>query len=141
MGIQKLYGGSDYSSLFANYKVPSIGAVAPVEEGMPSVSEVRTQSEPGIEKTASDDIGPLRQDTEPVRRGNVDVRELSLTFNAGEDFGYIGSESDIENLDMQKAISDMRKDELLKQYQYFVGSAQNLFSGSADSDGQVFLKY
>ena len=39
-----------------------------------------------------------------------------------DDFGYIGRDSDIHSLDVEKAISDMRKDQILQQYQYFVGS-------------------
>lgn len=33
-----------------------------------------------------------------------------------------GADSDLANLDMQKAISDMKKDGVLQQYQYFVGT-------------------
>lgn len=33
-----------------------------------------------------------------------------------------GAESDIRSLDMEKAISDMRKDQVLQQYQFFVGT-------------------
>ena len=32
-----------------------------------------------------------------------------------------GRESDLASLDMEKAVSDMQKDQALMQYQYFVG--------------------
>lgn len=32
-----------------------------------------------------------------------------------------GADSDIRSLDVEKAVSDMQKDELIHQYQYFVG--------------------
>lgn len=32
-----------------------------------------------------------------------------------------GSESDIHSLDVEKALSDMHKDQVLQQYQFFVG--------------------
>ena len=32
-----------------------------------------------------------------------------------------GADSDIRSLDVAKAVSDMQKDELIHQYQYFVG--------------------
>lgn len=58
--------------------------------------------------------------------------DISLTFNANEDFEYLGQDSDIRNLDMEKAISDMKKDQILQQYQYFVGSSKDLFQNTAD---------
>ena len=69
----------------------------------------------------------------------ADLEDVSLTFNKEESFDYIGSESGLDNLDMQKAISDMKKDEVLQGYQYFVGSAQNLALQNSD-DGAVFRK-
>ena len=50
------------------------------------------------------------------------VEDISITFHKQDDFGYIGRDSDIHSLDVEKAISDMRKDQILQQYQYFVGS-------------------
>lgn len=35
-----------------------------------------------------------------------------------------GADSDINNLDVEKAISDMKKDQVLMQYQFFVGESQ-----------------
>lgn len=53
---------------------------------------------------------------------NAALDDISLTFHKQDDFGYIGRDSDIHSLDVEKAISDMRKDQILQQYQYFVGS-------------------
>lgn len=53
---------------------------------------------------------------------NAALEDISVTFNKQDDFGYIGRDSDIHSLDVEKAISDMRKDQILQQYQYFVGS-------------------
>lgn len=68
----------------------------------------------------------------------ADLENISLTFNKEDSFDYIGSESSLANLDVQKAISDMKKDSVLQEYQYFVGSSQNLFTNPAD--GMVFQK-
>lgn len=35
-----------------------------------------------------------------------------------------GADSDIANLDVEKAISDMEKDQILMQYQFFVGESK-----------------
>lgn len=70
----------------------------------------------------------------------ADLEQVSLTFNKEDNFGYIGMDSSLDNLDMQKAISDMQKDQVLQSYQYFVGSADSLFGGMPSEDGTVVLK-
>ena len=70
----------------------------------------------------------------------ADLDHVSLKFNKEESFGYIGMDSSLDNLDMQKAISDMQKDRVLQSYQYFVGSADNLFGEQSSADGMVVLK-
>ena len=40
---------------------------------------------------------------------------------------------------MQKAISDMQRDSVLQDYQYFIGSSDDLLKFE-DEDGKVFLK-
>lgn len=35
-----------------------------------------------------------------------------------------GTDSDLFNLDVEKAISDMKKDQVLQQYQFFIGESQ-----------------
>mgnify|MGYP005761748611 FL=1 len=56
------------------------------------------------------------------QKPNAALEDISITFHKQDDFGYIGRDSDIHSLDVEKAISDMRKDQILQQYQYFVGS-------------------
>lgn len=56
------------------------------------------------------------------KKSNATLEDISITFHKQDDFGYIGRNSDIHSLDVEKAISDMRKDQILQQYQYFVGS-------------------
>ena len=62
----------------------------------------------------------------------ADLEKISLIFNKTDSFDYLGSESGLENLDVMKAVSDMRKDEVLQEYQYFVGSSQNFVFQSED---------
>lgn len=137
MGIGSI---TDYNSLLANYRVPQI-PVADVEKIQSnSANAVKNSQQTDIQSDVND-IDLSIEEKSPVRSQNADVRELSLTFNAGEDFGYIGQDSDLGNLDMQKAISDMKRDSILQQYQYFVGTADNLFPQSSNEDGAVFLKF
>ena len=75
---------------------------------------------------SSDQINPGKagQAAEQTQKSsaNAALDDISLTFHKQDDFGYIGRDSDIHSLDVEKAISDMRKDQILQQYQYFVGS-------------------
>ena len=72
----------------------------------------------------------------------VDPKNLSLNFNAGETYDYIGKDSSMELLDMEQVISDMKKDSVLEQYRYFVGAkeAAEEFAGGLSGDGIVIVK-
>jgi len=50
-----------------------------------------------------------------------------------------GAESDIFKLDMEKIISDMKKDEVLLEYQFFVNSAGGLGSPAASNVTEQFV--
>lgn len=129
------YGITDYGSYFRNYRIPDISEVSP--------GQLKQQ-----EQLKPDDVQlqdkKVIEEKEPVRNPaakNADLENISLKFNNGEDYGYIGMDSDIEKLDMQKAISDMKRDSILWQYQYFVGSAQNILSENRFEDGIVVPKF
>ena len=69
-------------------------------------------------------------------RQNASLEDISLSLNEPGAFEMKGRESDILSLDMEKAVSDMQKDQALMQYQYFVGD--NNLLGS--EDGIVIAK-
>ena len=69
-------------------------------------------------------------------RQNASLEDISLSLNEPSGFEMKGRESDILSLDMEKAVSDMQKDQALMQYQYFVGD--NNLMGS--EDGIVIAK-
>lgn len=126
---------SDYGGFYNSYKVTDIPKV--------DVEAVKKQDE---EKLASENALPsipaVPEVKEPdLRTKTADLDNISLTFNKGDDYSYLGSEFEIEKLDINQAISDMRKDKILEDYQYFVGT-QN-FAGDSlnNADGKVFLKF
>ncbi len=133
-------GISDYSNLFYNYKVPEIPAVD--LERLTKKTEAISESDSVAINTqpVSQDIDLTIEEVQP-KREMAKISDISLTFNTGEDYGYIGRDSDINSLDMKKAISGMKKDQVLQQYQYFVGDAQKMLPYNAGEDGLVFLKY
>ncbi len=112
MGIN---GINDYSNLIGNYRVPSIPRVS-VEE----VKEQDRQAALQSQQVASPKLQDLDLQAKP--RNDAALEDISLTFNKGDDYGYIGKDSDIYSLDVENAISDMQKDNILKQYQFFVGN-------------------
>lgn len=127
MDIQGING---YSSRVQNHYMPSIPGIGLEEAGrqdetagVPAAGRQRVHEEASAE----------------VSRKEALLEDLSITFNRQEDFGYLGKDSDIHSLDMEQAISDMKKDQVLQQYQYFVGSSRNLFIES--EDGMVVPKF
>ena len=69
-------------------------------------------------------------------RQNASLEDISLSLNESSSFSMKGKDSDISSLDMEKAVSDMQKDQALMQYQYFVGDT-NLVN---NEDGIVIAK-
>lgn len=134
MGIGSV---SDYTSLLQNYTVPVIPGIGsekvqasffvPQENAVPDAAAAR-ESLPAVMSEQND---TLRRDTA--------LENVFIAFNRQEGFGYIGRDSDIYSLDVEKAIDDMKKDQVLHQYQYFVGSSRNLY-GVEDIDGTVVQK-
>ena len=130
MGIN---GINNYSNFINNYRIPSIPSV--------SVDEVKRQDEelkklassPALESTLQDAASSAKP------RNDAALEDISITFNKGDDYGYIGKDSDIYSLDVENAISDMQKDNVLKQYQFFVG---NTGTGALvdNADGVVIPK-
>ncbi|MCR5673532.1 MAG: hypothetical protein K6F87_07450 [Lachnospiraceae bacterium] len=89
-----------------------------------SQQEVKEQEAPKAQELdlRLDDIRP---------RKNATLEDISLSLNDNKAFEMKGKDSDLESLDMEKAVSDMQKDQALMQYQYFVGESniQNFEDG------------
>lgn len=113
-GVNGIGGMQDYSIQMPDYtKQPAKTVI--VEE---------LQQESRVASSDQIDISPAEntQVAEKKPSANAALEDISLTFHKQDDFGYIGRDSDIHSLDVEKAISDMRKDQILQQYQYFVGN-------------------
>ena len=134
--------GSIYDSIHNSYGMQQIQTTYfdnPDRTGI--LEDVSPQDkQPGL-SGQSDNLTAV---TEPVQENPAsrmaDLEQVSLKFNKEDGFEYIGMDSSLDNLDMQKAISDMQKDEVLQSYQYFVGSAASLFGGQLSEDGMVVMK-
>lgn len=84
-------------------------------------------------------VAKTEEATVPVERKNTALEDVSLTFLKDDTYDMIGSESDLSKLDMQKAISDMQKDKILQDYNYFVGSSV-MQQRNISEDGVVVAK-
>ncbi|MCR5301327.1 MAG: hypothetical protein K6E49_02680 [Lachnospiraceae bacterium] len=94
-----------------------------------------TGRQQGREQVAAPSAIDLRlNDIRP--RQNATLEDISLSLNEPSGFEMKGRESDLEDLDIEKAVSDMQKDQALMQYQYFVGDS-GLYNGE---DGIVIAK-
>ena len=134
MGIQ-IYQGMGSLSTYSNYHRPEIKQVS--EEEVRRLDQEQQQADP---QQSIPDYSRMHNLTAQDRRAKaVDLENISLTFNKTDSFDYLGSESGLENLDIMKAVSDMRKDEVLLEYQYFVGNSQNFAFQS--EDGVVIPKF
>lgn len=127
MGVSSIY-----SSVLQNYSVPTIPTV--------SVEDIRRQD--ALLATQETGLQTYEAPSAPtIRKPDAAIEDISLTFNRQEDFSYLGQDSDIHSLDVERAISDMQKDWMLQQYQYFVGSAREMYAGAQTPDGIVIPKF
>lgn len=97
-----------------NYRMPNITKVDDIQPSQ----NITTKEQP--ETQSIENVTQPIENRKPVI---ADLENISIGFNKQDDYSYIGKDVDIEQLDMQKAISDMKKDSLFHQYQFFVRSA------------------
>ena len=127
-------GLSEYGGLYNNYRVVDIPRV--------DFDEVKAQDEIKKAEEVSSVLSlPESNETVPdLRSKSADLDNISLTFNKQDDYSYLGMDFNIESLDMDQAISDMRRDSILEDYQYFVGSADRINDAFQSEDGKVVIK-
>ncbi|MCR4611771.1 MAG: hypothetical protein K5644_07730 [Lachnospiraceae bacterium] len=66
----------------------------------------------------------VKQDENSDRK-LLDSYDYASAYDASKEYSMKGSESELKNLDVVRAISDMQKDRAISQYQYFVGDNNN----------------
>lgn len=133
MSIDKL---GQYGGFYSPYKISQIEQVS-VEEVKRQEALTDGQMLPNV-ATPQADYVPEAQNRAP-RMANLE--DISLSFNVNETYDYIGKDADLKNLDMMSAISDMHKDGVLQQYQYFVGPKDLMGTVVASTpDGMVIQK-
>lgn len=107
-----------YGGFYNQYRLPEIPSVS-VEDVKKQNLEADAQEQKALTGTPAMQEYTSQPHSQAPRM--ADLEDISLTFNKNETYGYIGKDASLENLDMMSAISDMQKDKVLEQYQYFVG--------------------
>lgn len=114
------------------------------EQTAKQTSEIKDTKPDPIQEAQQSDMHEITtvedSSDELLQRKNTDPQDILLTFKKNADFSQIGSSSSLDSLDMKKAISDMQRDSILQEYQYFVGSSKSLVQYNSD-DGSVIQKF
>lgn len=128
MGIGRIGG------VYGSYPIEPVKRVEP--------DAVRRQDEVQKSQEKASFAGVPNTQKAQNDRSQTELEDISLRFNAGDTYDYIGKDSSLELLDMEQVISDMKKDSVLEQYRYFVGApdGENGFSGGLSGDGVVIIK-
>lgn len=77
--------------------------------------------------------------TAPIEQ-NFSSYDFAQTYRPDETYELKGRDSDLESLDVQKAVSDLGKDQVLQQYQYFVGSNEDSVTKTSVAAAQQNLR-
>lgn len=132
MGIGNI---SDYGSMLQSYRMPSIPSVDVNEAALQSVPEERSRIPDTPVSVTEEQPAAVHRQAEALK-----LEDVSLSLKGNEAFEMTGRDSDISGLDIRKAVSDMKKDSILEQYQFFVGSSQNILQNNIEPDGIVIAK-
>lgn len=93
-------------------------------------AELRTQQIAAVQMSSAGDALSENQAQpsqtyagEEKSKQNFGALDYAQQYQPDATYDLKGKDSDLESLDVQKAISDMEKDQVLQQYQYFVETA------------------
>ena len=107
-GIRPYSGFYQYNSIKLNeLRNQQIAASAKAAEQANGVEDTAQKKEEQVVLT------PVNQ--------TFDSYDFAQQYRPDETYELKGIDSDIESLDAKKAVSDLEKDQVLQQYQYFVG--------------------
>ncbi|MCH4190792.1 MAG: hypothetical protein LKF52_00675 [Butyrivibrio sp.] len=136
MQVDKTVGYSSFLQHYSSYNIPLAG------EGQ-QASSTGTSLDAQTQK-AQESVVPAVQTSDipaqiSTQRRDASIRDVQTSLG-NKDASLQGySVSSLMTQDMKKAISDMQKDQVLQEYQYYVGSSRNNGSQilTQDEDGTV----
>lgn len=107
-GIRPTIGFYDYNEIKNTEAVAATGGV--VQQPVEQTAETKADRSQVQERTP-----------ETEAKQTFGAYDYAAQYNPNATYSLKGTESDIRSLDVEKAVSDMQKDEVIHQYQYFVG--------------------
>lgn len=106
-------------------RITNSAVQAPAETEV--TADLATQARDGVSTDAAAD----RREA-PAREQSFGAYDYAQQYNPKATYDLKGADAALDSLDVENAISDMQKDAVLKQYQYFVDpSGQNRSRESA----------
>lgn len=76
------------------------------------------------------------KDQLPVEQ-NFTSYDYAKSYQPDETYELKGAESDISKLDVEKTMSDLEKDKVLEQYQYFVGNQAHAIAIDMNTENRI----
>lgn len=121
-GIRPYSGFYDYNS------IQNVGSAASVN----NTQKAEEQSQPQ-QKTAGTAVAAQRDTSAQT----FNAADYAMQYQPEASYDLKGVESDIRSLDVEQAISDLQKDQVLQQYQFFVGESigQNNIGAMSENAG------
>lgn len=108
-GIRTNAGFYDYNSIKIN------------EVRSQQIQEAKEGSQIPVTNTAEpEDNGDARQ-IPKVQQEDQGIVDFNAQYQPDASYELKGIDSDLSKLDVEKALSDLKKDQVLQQYQFFVG--------------------
>ena len=107
---------------FYNYNSILNSSILPV--GDSKLDEVRPAQQ--VEKEAYSKASITQEEIDKARaKQTFGAYDYANQYDPSATYSLKGKDSELKNLDVEKAISDMQKDQAIHQYQYFVGNKEN----------------
>ncbi|MBQ8947205.1 MAG: hypothetical protein IJ058_10400 [Lachnospiraceae bacterium] len=129
MGINFNY--TNFVSSYGMQQIPRVDTAA-------SAPEEPKAASPSAQDAAVPAVGTGITEA-PRAPKTANLEDISLTFNKQDDFGTIGRDADIARLDMDKVVSDSKRESILSGYRTFVGPTPEQMVAEYE-DGLVRLK-
>ena len=94
------------------------------------INELRNQQIAAAKEAASVKEPEVEEENivaSPAPQQNFTSYDFAQQYNPDESYELKGVDSDVRKLDVQKAVSELDKDQVLRQYQYFVGDKMKTY--------------
>ena len=138
MQINNVVDYSNFMQHYGSYNISPADNKTPVSSD--DVSENQIQK---TQENTSPAVSDKSSQPQQISRKDASLEDIQTSLGNNSENSYsVFTGNSIITQDMKKAMSDMQKDQVLQEYQYFVGG---LFLGDdnkkqLEMDGLVFLK-